>query len=114
MAKKLISLRQIENITNSDPAAMKELLAIFTKEAARQIQRMENSFGTKNWDELKSVSHKMKSSLALIGLDAHRRLAETVELTAGNDPKKTKNQVNELLEAYRQALTELQATAKDL
>lgn len=114
MAKKIISLRQIENLTNGDPLAIKELLAIYSKEAAKQIRKMEDSFAAGSWDELKSVAHKMKSSLALVGMEAHRAMAEEVELTAGLDLQKTQNQVNELLSAYRQALAELEAAAPNL
>jgi HPt (histidine-containing phosphotransfer) domain-containing protein len=112
--KKITSLGEIERITGGNPVIIKELLAIFIKEASLQMQKMQEYLADSNFTELKNVAHKMKSSLTLIGMDKYRLIAEELENEAGDDPKTTKKQIIELVIVYTRAITELKIKLQEL
>jgi HPt (histidine-containing phosphotransfer) domain-containing protein len=105
--KKIISLQEIEKITDGNSETMKELLNVFIKEASSQIQTLQEHLFNANFDGVKNVAHKTKSSFTLIGLNEYRPLAEELEQDAGKDIKRTKKLVAELIIIYSRAISEL-------
>lgn len=105
--KKVTSLSKIENITGGDKASMQELLSVFMEEASLQVQKLQAYLSNGNLEELKHTAHKVKSSFLLIGLDKYKPLAEKIEEKAGENLKKTKEEVTELISIYTQAISEL-------
>ena len=91
-----ISFTQIEKITAGDPQVMKQLLEIFVRENTLALAKIEECLAGGNWSELKKTAHKLKSSLALIGLSDARALAEELEQDAGTDLQQTKKIVLEI------------------
>lgn len=106
--KEQVSFDHINQITLGDPAATKGLLEVFVRQNLMNITQMQEHVVRQNWAELKKVSHKLKSSLALVGMQANRALAEELENTAGTDINRTHTLVNALISATTDALSEIQ------
>jgi len=110
----LVSFTEIEKITGGNPQVMKELLGIFVKQNGANVQDIEKLFAAQNWNDLKKMAHKLKSSLALVGLPQHRALAEELEHTAGNEIAQTTKLVKELTEATRKVIAEIELKLKEI
>jgi len=106
--KVLVSFAEIEKITAGNPQVMKELLGIFVKQNGDNVADIKKLFAEQNWNGLKKTAHKLKSSLALVGLPRHRALAEELEHTAGNEITQTTKLVAELTEATRKVIAEIE------
>ncbi len=87
---------------------MRDLITAFISENSRTRQKLDEEYGKKNWHELQRTAHKLKSSLALVGLEEQRAKAEELESMAGTDLSKTKELVDELSETLRQAIHEME------
>lgn len=93
---------------------MKELLTIYIRENSLSIQKLQEQRAAENWNELKRAAHKLKSSLALIGLNDARAQAEELEHYAGDDPAKTKKFIEDLTSTLKQVIVEMEIKLKEL
>lgn len=112
--KSIVSFSEIEKITQGDRKAMKDLLQVFIRQNLENINHLKQNFLDADWDALKKTAHKLKSSLALVGLHQHRSMSEELERIAGNDTAATKKMVDELTSATLQAVDEMNARLKTL
>ena len=112
--KKITSLREIERITSADKNSMKEFLVLFIYETSLRIEEIKEQVKSNNWDELKKLAHKTKSSLNIVGMNTYLPIAEDLEQKAGMDPEKTKEQAKLLYTVLAQAVSELESNLKKL
>jgi HPt (histidine-containing phosphotransfer) domain-containing protein len=108
----IVSFTEIEKITVGDQQLMKQLLAVFVNENTQNIRKMREYLDSENWEELKKVAHKLKSSFALVGQPDYSVLAEEVEKTAGADALDTKNKIARLTEACQNAIHQTEKKLK--
>jgi HPt (histidine-containing phosphotransfer) domain-containing protein len=106
--EKITSLHEIERITNSDPNILKEFITIFINETSLRIEEIEKYLEYDNWNELKKLAHKIKSSLLMVKMTTYVPIAQELEQEAGIDRQKTKTQVRVLITALTQAVAELE------
>jgi HPt (histidine-containing phosphotransfer) domain-containing protein len=109
-----ISYTDIERITQGDPRVTKDLLNVFIKQNLDNADKIKEYGAAGQWDLLRKVAHKLKSSLALVGLTEHREMAEQLERYAGEDPVATQRMVQELSLAILQVIAELTEKLKTL
>lgn len=64
-----INLDYLEMMTGGDSDMRQTMLEMLLDELPTEIGKMRPLVESKNWNELKEVSHKMKSTLAFIGND---------------------------------------------
>jgi HPt (histidine-containing phosphotransfer) domain-containing protein len=110
----ITSLHEIEKLAQGDKKILQEFLEIFVKEGSLQVQKLQKYLDTRDHIDLRNTTHKLKSSLMIIGLDFYRPLAEDIELNGEKDPTKTKQQVLELMIVYKRALSELKMKLEEL
>ncbi len=109
-----ISFTEIEKITAGNAQALKELLKIFVNENTKNVKKLEEYLATENWDELKKTAHKIKSSLALVGMMDYHALAEDLEKTAGTNVADTKKKIAQVTEACQNAINQTEIKLKQL
>ncbi len=64
-----LNLDYLEMMTGGDAEMRETMLGMIREELPTEIGKMGSLVASKNWNELKEVSHKMKSTLAFVGND---------------------------------------------
>jgi len=79
---KYIDLSYLELMSDGDVQMKSILLDMLLTEPVGEFEKMQDLSGQKNWDELKQVSHKMKSTLPYIGyeelIETNKRIDKTL------------------------------------
>ena len=65
----LINLDYMKLMSDGDSVMMKMMLAMLLEELPIEIQKMKESLETGNWEEMRALCHKMKSTLSFVGND---------------------------------------------
>ena len=69
----------LDKYTGGDQDLAIQLIEIFLKQAPDAIQKIEAALKTSNWKEIHSVSHKLKSSVAIFELDELKKILINIE-----------------------------------
>ena len=77
---KFINLEYLELMADGDDAMKKIMLEMLLDELPTEVQKMKTLIAEKNWQDLMSVSHKMKSTLSYVGNDAMTKANKEIEL----------------------------------
>ena len=121
---KHIDLSYLELMSDGDADMKGILLDMLLTEPAGEFEKMQQLAATRNWDELKQVSHKMKSTLPYIGFEelteTNKKIDKILwerqntgisdEAIAETIPK----MVNTVSELYTKSLPELQDARNNL
>lgn len=67
MTYQYIHLAYLDTIAGSDPELRQNLLEMVHAELASAVPQMHQAHRDRNWEELHSIVHKLKSTLAFIG-----------------------------------------------
>ena len=62
-----INLEYMEMMSEGDSSMKKVMIEMLMEELPQEIDKMDALVKDRNWNELMSVSHKMKSTLAFVG-----------------------------------------------
>ncbi len=89
-------LKELEKIARGEQSVKKELLEIFIRQVSMKIEQMNSCLQNKDWKELESLAHSMKSVFLHIKMIRPIELTELLRTTAGIDIKTTTQQLNEL------------------
>ena len=65
-----INLDYLDMMSDGDLEMKKVMLDMLFEELPQEITKMKTLTNDSNWNELKSVAHKMKSTLSFVGCDA--------------------------------------------
>ena len=84
-----ISFEFIDQITLRDPKATRELLRVYVAQNKQNSRDLREAVSAQDWALARKIAHKLKSSLALVGLTEGRSKAELLERTAGDDVQET-------------------------
>ncbi|MEM1318712.1 MAG: Hpt domain-containing protein [Bacteroidota bacterium] len=105
-----INLDYMDMMSDGDESMKKVMLEMLLEELPVEIDKMNQLLGASNWEELGSVSHKMKSTLAFVGNNEMTEANKQVELIAKaqDDLGTLPSLVATLVELTPKALTELQ------
>lgn len=64
-----LNLDYLELMTDGDADMKKMMLDILFEELPQEIELLSTHYSSQNWDDLKSIAHKLKSTLTFIGND---------------------------------------------
>lgn len=89
-AYNFINLDYLDMMSDGDLDMKKVMLDMLFEELPVEISKMRQLTDTNDWNELKSVSHKMKSTLSFVGCDAMTTSNTEIEALCktGNDAGK--------------------------
>jgi len=121
---KHIDLSYLELMSDGDVQMKSILLDMLLTEPVGEFEKMQALTAQKNWDELKQVSHKMKSTLPYIGFEelseTNKRIdkmlweRENAELSDDAINQTIPDMVKIVCDLYQQAVPELTAARDDL
>ena len=79
---KVIDLNFLTKLADGNTEFVKKMLEIYLKQTPENLFALEQSLVTQNYDELRSVAHKMRSSVPYVGLYEAEKLLEKIEYEA--------------------------------
>jgi CheY-like chemotaxis protein/HPt (histidine-containing phosphotransfer) domain-containing protein len=88
-ANPIINLHNLYTFSGNSSDTVKSIIEVFLAQAPEQIQLLVTLIEQKDWNAVKILSHKMKSSYAIIGANSVRSILQTIEDDC------TQNSVNE-------------------
>src|SRR5690606_33414674 len=75
----MIDLENLFELSGNSPETVSTIISLFLSQAPEKIQELQLFLREKNWEELKMLCHKMKSSYALLGVADLRKYMEVME-----------------------------------
>jgi signal transduction histidine kinase/CheY-like chemotaxis protein/HPt (histidine-containing phosphotransfer) domain-containing protein len=81
---KYVDLKAIKKLINNDNEMLKELIIAFIEQKEDFIPKIEISLNNKDWKNVKLLSHNLKSSVKIMGIDSLLPQLELLEKKAGN------------------------------
>ncbi|MFK7809667.1 MAG: Hpt domain-containing protein [Saprospiraceae bacterium] len=92
----VINLDYMDMMADGDADMKKTMLEMLLDEIPQEVIKMREVASANDWEQLASVSHKMKSTLSFVGNDAMTNANKELE-TIGKTQEGT-DRVNELIE----------------
>jgi HPt (histidine-containing phosphotransfer) domain-containing protein len=79
---KVCNLDYLNDLAKGNPEFVKEMIDIFIEDNCEELQSLEKNIQQKNYPLIKEVAHKMRSTIAFVGLDRiiENNLSEIEEL----------------------------------
>ncbi|WP_066510429.1 response regulator [Rufibacter sp. DG15C] len=77
-----INLSYLEQFADGNTQFMLEIIEIFISQTPGQLEEMQEAASKSDWTEVRALAHKMKSSLALIGVEEIQELNSQIEHSA--------------------------------
>lgn len=82
---KMYNLTYLEELSGGDQAFIGEMLYTFLEETEPMLEDLHRAQEEQDWEKVYQVTHKMKSSIKMLGMDEAARICEELELLA-RDP----------------------------
>ena len=104
-----VNLDYLDMMADGDADMKKTMLEMLFEELPEEISKMRSLLNEKNWEELGSVSHKMKSTLSFVGNPAMTSSNSDIETICKSDgtPGKVPDLLGVLEDLSPKALEEL-------
>ena len=67
--QKITDLAYLVEVSKGDKTFVKEMITLFLSENPEEIHSLEKGIVEKNFDVIKSIAHKLRSTIPFIGLD---------------------------------------------
>ncbi len=80
-------LSYLEAMTEGDKGLIKELIGIFSTQVEEYITQMRKFLDEKNWGELSKLAHKVKSTVAIMGMKDLSEKMKELELLSKKKEK---------------------------
>lgn len=77
-----INLSYLEQFANGNKSFMTDILQLFIDQIPGQIQELTRAVSFSNWPETRTIAHKIKPSLALVGIKKMEDLNTVIEQSA--------------------------------
>lgn len=109
MEYRLIKTDYLEMVSGGDKNIIAELVEIFTNQIPEFLELMQSAVDSGNFQELKLIAHKSKSSVAIIGMENQaKRLKELEEMIMAGDTSQVQVVVDEFRDNTAIAIGELE------
>jgi len=113
MNYKYINLEYLDLMSDGDMEMKKVMIDMLLEEVPVEIEKLSQMEQASDWNQLKEVSHKLKSTLAFIGnptmTTSNERVEEIAKTVSGLDELPAL--INTLMETYPHALEELRSVS---
>lgn len=76
----IINLQKLNEFSGNCEATVKGIIRVFLEQAPAQIANLRTVVAQKDWNNVKALSHKIKSSYAIIGANSVKNLLEAMEI----------------------------------
>lgn len=75
----IINLEKLTSLSGNSKVAINNIIQVFLKQVPKQMENLISLVEQKDWGNVSALSHKMKSSYAIIGATSVKNLLETME-----------------------------------
>ncbi|WP_298778730.1 Hpt domain-containing protein [uncultured Polaribacter sp.] len=111
----IVNLTSIKEYFSSDKNLLIQLIEVFISDTSPRLETLKKSLESVNYEELKSISHFLKSSLALMGvscIEEIKDLEKSAEEKVSEEEIKTK--INLIFPILEKSLLEYQSILDNL
>jgi PAS domain S-box-containing protein len=108
---KLYNITQLEQMSRGNNSFVTKMISIFINQTKENIDIMQNGIADSNFDQVKRIAHKIKPSIAQMGIASLKNQArniETYKLETGEN-QEFKEMTRHLCEVLNEVLKELEA-----
>ena len=109
----VINLSSLYALSGKNSTMVNNIINIFVKETPKVVEQIRTFYNDKDWKNLQSACHKMKSSCSVIGAAEMHKNMETIEIDCLNnniDPAKIEALIARTEILHEKAIVELQGT----
>jgi len=108
--KKIINLEYLSISMNGKKDPIREIIDIFLKQIPLDLTELNTALDTTNYLTVKQVSHRLKSTISMMGISEIKKILEEMEALAvsGKDIERIKDLNNSLNLLSKQAIQELE------
>lgn len=113
---KVINLNYLKELSGGDSQFIKEMLEIFLANYPKYMKKLTTGIEVKEWVEIRKMAHKIKPTLAYIGLDELIPEFQQVEewALANTNYESIVTKINTLNATCKLALEEVETAVKEL
>jgi len=76
-------LTYLKNITNDDQQLIREMIDIFARQVKEYTREIKEIYQDARWKDLSKLAHKVKASLAIMGMSELSNRMKELEILAG-------------------------------
>ncbi len=111
-----INLDYLDMMADGDNDMKKVMLGMLFEEMPEELEKMQQLCQAKDWQELSSVAHKMKSTLSFVGNDTMTNANKTLEVMskAETETESLAEMVTTIVEMWPKVLNELKGVHDNL
>ncbi|NEN24142.1 Hpt domain-containing protein [Cryomorpha ignava] len=85
MKNQIIDIEGLRRLSGNDEAFISEILKLYTDQAAKDVIELENGSSLEDWNSVRFVVHRMRSSAVPLGLKDLVVLLKKVEMKLKED-----------------------------
>lgn len=106
---RFINPEYLDSVSGGDAGIINDLVTLFRNQATEIVDSMFSALETKDYLQLSLLAHKIKSSVAIMGMDDLASMLKTLELKAREsaDPDSYRGYIERLKNDTTSALIEL-------
>lgn len=78
----IVNLRYLETVCEGDRDFMQEMILAFLETIPQTIKELQVATNAEDWDLLAKIAHKMKPSIAFMGIEPMKTLVADIETMA--------------------------------
>ncbi|GGK70939.1 response regulator [Rufibacter glacialis] len=111
-----VDLTYLENFANGNVEFMRDILQLFIDQTPGLVQELARAVSLSNWAETRTLAHKIKPSIALVGIQELEELNTTIEQSALNrtNMENLPMLVQQMVTLVTQSIQQLQAELENL
>ena len=81
-AQRLYDLSIVESVSGGDAAFIKKMVTLFIKTVPQNVEEMAAAMEAENWDQVRKMAHKLKSTVDSMGIKSIHHQIRLVESNA--------------------------------
>ena len=102
---KLLNLTYLKEVVENNESSVRSIIDLFVKQMPEEILLIEKAMEEQDYNAIKGVSHKLKSSVTILGVEELLKVLNALEENAGE--KKDLSEIQELFLQLRELSNKL-------
>lgn len=103
----VVELTSLKEFFSSDKDSLIQLIGVYLSDTTPRVNTLEESIKKVDYEAVKNISHFLKSSLGLMGVNCLNEVAELEKQAQRNEPEEViKERINYIAPILKESLTE--------
>jgi HPt (histidine-containing phosphotransfer) domain-containing protein len=110
----IIDLQKLYIFSGNSKSTVNSIIQVFLNESPKQMENLSALVAARKWNNVKALSHNMKSSYAVLGANSVKELLEAMETKCELnkvDEDEFKSMLNTILVLNEQVINSIRASA---